>query len=151
MRLVASIVLAACSHHDPAPPPTPGPIDPIDSIDPIEPTTWTVPIRPTQSPPRETLASPRDGLGKYYGRARAFAGRVDSAHNFYDANGMYVGRRNDDGSFFDAHGNYAGRIDVSNNLYSATGARTGTWTPLIAGVCDDDCRNDAAANVVLAR
>lgn len=143
MRLAALLVLAACSHHNPAPPPAPAPTDPI------EPTTWTVPIR--QSPPHETLTSPRDGLGTYYDRAHAFVGRVDSAHNFYDANGIYVGRRNDDGSFFDAHGNYAGRIDVSNNLYSATGARTGTWTPLVAGVCDDDCRNDAAASVVLAR
>jgi hypothetical protein len=77
-----------------------------------------------------------------------FIGHVDSPHNFYDATGTYAGRRNDDGSFFDGRGNYAGRIDVTGNVYANRGHATAN---MVSGLCDDDCKNDAVANVVLAR
>jgi hypothetical protein len=87
----------------------------------------------------------RDSASNFYGSAGTLAGRVDSAQNYYDAAGTYAGRCNDDGSYFDGTGAYAGRIDVSGNLYDRTGVAVGH----VDGFCDDACKQDAVARVLV--
>jgi hypothetical protein len=90
------------------------------------------------------LVGRRDSTGGYYGTRGDYVGRADSTNNYYAPSGRYVGRLNDDGSFFDATGAYAGRVDSQGNVYDNTGASTRH-----NGSCDDACRQDTVARILL--
>lgn len=86
-----------------------------------------------------------DSSGSYYDRTGAPAGRADSGGSFYDRTGAPAGRIDSSGNLYDGTGAPAGRIDSNGNVYDATGAPAGR----VDGACDDACKRDAAAHVLL--
>jgi hypothetical protein len=81
---------------------------------------------------------------RYYDRTGSFAGRVDQ-DRYYDRTGSFAGRVDDSGAMYDKTGAAAGRIDASGNIYDKTGAYAGR----VEGGCDDACRRETAARILL--
>jgi hypothetical protein len=133
--VLLALILAGCSHRsDPQPEPRP----------PVVESAHVAPV--VVEPDRASPVDMRDLAGNYRRRNGLLAGRIDSTQNYWDANGGFVGRRNDNGDFFDRKGAYAGRIDVSGNVYDSRGKQTGT----VGGDCDELCRQNAVAEILLA-
>ena len=86
-----------------------------------------------------------DAQGTYYDRTGVDTGRVDAQQNYYTGTGAYAGRLDASGTLYDGTGLNAGRIDDQGNIYDARGLYAGH----VDGDCDDACKRDAAARVLL--
>jgi len=86
-----------------------------------------------------------DSDGEYRDVTGGITGRADSDGGYRDSTGAPVGRLEADGTIRDSTGGTVGRLDSDGTIRDATGQ----VIERIDGPCDEDCRRDAAAGILL--